>query len=374
MICHTFRFIVWFSLISGVTWASGDRPASLVGLASQADVVAIGIVKQIENTASWDQKIELQLTSVLQGTPGSLDIVVNLAHSSGGMFAGGVLTSTATGQKGVWFLKASGTGYQVMPIFENSVRPREVFIPISDAALQPVDSLGIGSQLLQYEVAAYMALSNPSVRDVSQLSSAILEAAPKDAAIAVASLQGSVSLDQHTMGLAISISLGSPAAVMQATDEWDTIKASSKFGILMTAIEGFPAVRSSEAIAAFERLIGLHSDISGFDRAVSSAFLAIGGATTAADSPLPTKAVLPGVVALLDSKDSDTQIRAASFLAFFTLFADANGDMPRTGVAGPLATEATRQFTPSNAAPMAATQYTAFWKAWWAQNRAKFGY
>jgi len=373
MICYAFRVIVLFSLIPGFTWASGDRPASLVGLASQADVVAVGIVKQVGT--EQNQQIELQLTSVLRGTPGSLDIVVNLAHSSGGIrSAGGVLSSTAAGQKGVWFLKASSTGYQVMPIFENPVRPREVFIPISDAALQPVDSLGIGSQLLQYEVATYMALSNPSVRDVSQLSSAILEAAPKDAAIAVASLQGSVSLDQHTMGLAISISLGSPAAVMQAADEWDTIKASSKFGILMTAIEGFPAVRSSEAIAAFERLIGLHSDISGFDRAVSSAFLAIGGATTAADSPLPTKAVLPGVVALLDSKDSDTQIRAASFLAFFTLFADANGDMPRTGVAGPLATEATRQFTPSNAAPMAASQYTAFWKAWWAQNRAKFGY
>jgi len=369
MIRHTFRVIVLLSLIPGLTWASGDKPASLVGLASEADVVAVGIVKQVGT--EQDQQIELQLTNVLQGTPGSLDIVVNLAHSSGGMFAGGVLPSTATGQKGVWFLKASSAGYQVMPIFENPVRAREVFIPISDSALQPGDSLG--SQLLQYEVAAYRALSNPSVRDVSQLSAAILEAAPKDAAMAAASLQGSVSLDQHTMGLAISISLGSPAAVMQAVDEWDTIQASSRFGTLMTAIEGFPAVRSIEAIAAFERLIGLHSDIAGFDRAVSTAFLDIGRATTAADSPLPTKAVLPGVVALLDSKDSDTQIRAASFLAFFTLFADANGDMPHTGVAGPLATEATRQFTPSNAAPMAATQYTAFWKAWWAQNRAKFG-
>jgi hypothetical protein len=133
-------------------------------------------------------------------------------------------------------------------------------------------------------------------------------------------------------------------------------------------------VRSAEAVAAFERLIGLHSDLPGFDRAVSTAFLDIGRATTAADSPLPTKAVLPGVVALLDSKDSDTQIRAASFLAFFTLFADANGDMLHTGVVGPWATESTRKFTPSNAAPMAATQYTAFWKTWWEQNRAKFGY
>ena len=367
---HVFRFLVLFTLIRGFAWASGDRPASLVGLASQADVIAVGIVKQVGTER--DQQIELQLTSVLQGTPSSLDIVVNLAHSSGGIrIAGGVLSSAATGQKGVWFLKASGTGYKVMPIFENPVRAREVFIPISDSALQPGDSLG--SQLLQYEVAAYRALSDPSTRDVSQLSAAILEAAPKDAAMAAASLQGSVSLDQHTMGLAISISLGSPAAVMQAVDEWHTIQASSKFGTLMTAIEGFPAVRSVEAIAAFERLIGLHSDIAGFDRAVSTAFLDIGRATTAADSPLPTKAVLPGVVALLDSRDSDTQIRAASFLAFFTLFADANGDMPHTGVVGPLATEATRQFTPSNAAPMAAAQYTAFWKAWWAQNRAKFG-
>jgi len=58
---HVFRIIVLFTLIRGLTWASGDRPASLIGLASQADVVAIGIVKQVG--PEQDQQIELQLTN-----------------------------------------------------------------------------------------------------------------------------------------------------------------------------------------------------------------------------------------------------------------------------------------------------------------------
>jgi hypothetical protein len=77
---------------------------------------------------------------------------------------------------------------------------------------------------------------------------------------------------------------------------------------------------------------------------------------------------------LLDSKDPDTQLRAARFLGYFTLFADENGSLPGTGVKGPLATADTQQFTPTKGSAITAAQYAQFWKVWWSQNYAKLGF
>ena len=133
-------------------------------------------------------------------------------------------------------------------------------------------------------------------------------------------------------------------------------------------------MRTPEAVSAFEKLIGLHSEIPGFDRAIGTAFVSIANATTAAGSPLSTKAVLPGMVGLLDSKDPNAQIRAASFMGYYSLFADKNGNITGSGIKGPFVTADTQQFTPSNVSTLTAAQYAGFWKVWWTQNQAKLGF
>lgn len=77
---------------------------------------------------------------------------------------------------------------------------------------------------------------------------------------------------------------------------------------------------------------------------------------------------------LLDSPDPQAQPRADWFFGYYTLFADAGGNILGTQVIGPLSSSATRQNMARSKSSLPVAQYTTFWKAWWSQNRASLGF
>ena len=83
---------------------------------------------------------------------------------------------------------------------------------------------------------------------------------------------------------------------------------------------------------------------------------------------------MPAIAILLDSKDTKAQLRGAAFLSYFSLFVDAQGNFPGTGVIGPFSTADTKQFTPRKDAAITPPQYAGFWKLWWSQNWRKLGF
>jgi len=364
--------VLTLAMVGVCAFGAGGGPVPLDVLAQQSDLVSVATLKRLTGGGGAQQQVELQLTNVLKGQASSLDLTATLPRSA--LAPTGVLLPNVIGQRGVWFLKAASDGYQVLPVFENPVLSREVFIAAPDASLSSPSGANIQQQLLNLKVAAYQSLPDPIQRDDFQLMSAIISSSPQDGAGAAAALMGSVSLQQHVMGLAASVRLGSPAAVSEVADELDALQSSPKFGHIIATLEGFPAVRTPEAVSAFEKLIGLHSVVPGFDHAISTGFLGIANATTAAGSPLSTRAVLPGMVALLDSKDPIAQVRAARFLGYYTLFADENGNNIGSGIKGPFATADTSQFTPQPDSTLTPAQYAGFWKVWWAQNKATLGF
>ena len=203
--------VTTFAIVGVYAFGGGGAPVSFADLAQQADLVGVGTVKGFTDGAQ--QQIELQLTNVLKGQAASLDLTATLARSAGLRSPTGVLQPNVIGQSGIWFLKVTSDGYQVLPVFENPVISREVFIAAPTASLSSPSGANIQQQLLNFEIAAYQALPGPVLRDDFQLMSAIINSDPRDGAAAAAALMGSVSPQQRVMGLAALIRLGSPAAV-----------------------------------------------------------------------------------------------------------------------------------------------------------------
>lgn len=137
--------------------------------------------------------------------------------------------------------------------------------------------------------------------------------------------------------------------------ELSVLRSNPRFGLILGAIGMYP--KDTSWIPLLQRLARLHTDGPGVDLAVAGALRKIG-----------TKAVLPAMADLLDSKDPAAKLAAASFFGVFTLLADAQGEIRDSAPIGPYATEQTRAFTPKAGTSIAASDYARWWKIWWSAN------
>jgi hypothetical protein len=364
---RTLAVLVLCAGTCALAFGGGDFPIAVSSLRKSSDLVAVCTLKSITTDPSG-QTIELQLRQILQGNAASLDLIARVALSRSLRGSGIILSSTSIGSTGVWFLKETASGYQVLSLFQDPAVPNDFFVPISAVSAQAPSTGPIDLALLNDQVQAYeSSQTTPTRRDDLRLLESFIDSNPQDAMSVARTMIGSPVLRVHGFGLAVAIRLGSADALSQVAAELDTLKSNPKFSNVLATIRGYPATLNQASVAALEKLIALHSDIPGLDDAASSALAGIGRAATAADSPLPRKAVLPGMALLLDSKDPNGQLRAARFFADFARFADENG-------IGPFATAATRPFNPSTGSGITPAQYAQFWKTWWAQNYAKMGF
>ncbi|HEX5432058.1 MAG TPA: hypothetical protein VFW83_08835 [Bryobacteraceae bacterium] len=142
------------------------------------------------------------------------------------------------------------------------------------------------------------------------------------------------------------------------------MRSSPKFFYICRAIGLYYKPHNESSISVLKQLVDLHSSAPGLDDAVASALRKIG-----------TKDIVPVVAELLDSQDPQAQLRAASFFGFYSLFADAKGDVVQGNlVKGPFATADTRQYTPRSGSSLTPSQYASFWKTWWLQNSSRLGF
>ncbi len=363
--------VLLFEAVSILARGGLGGPVATGDLQQKADVIAVATVTGIKDTAT-SVLVELQLASVLQGQAVSASLNATIPPGPPSPLRASLFASSI-GATGVWFLKNDASGYVILPLVLGYFSEKDLFIPIADASADSAPTGTIAHQILVYQTRWYQALPNPRPPDDQKIMASLVYNGGPDSSDVIIALKNSVSPSQHAFGLAAAIRLGYPGAVSEVADELDTLRSNSKFGEIVSTLEGSPPVRTPEAVSALERLIGLHSDIPGFDGSISTAFLHLANATTAAGSPLPTKAVLPGMIALLDSKDPTAQLRAAQFLGYYTLFADKNGNITGSGIIGPFGTADTRQFTPRKDSTLTPGQYAGFWKVWWIQNKAAIG-
>jgi len=85
--------------------------------------------------------------------------------------------------------------------------------------------------------------------------------------------------------------------------------------------------------------------------------------------------MLPILVELLDSRDSQAQLGAASLLGQFASMANSNGEIIQgVGSTHPFRSDETLRYLPRKDSTITVAEYVSFWKGWWAQNQAKLGF
>ena len=177
----------------------------------------------------------------------------------------------------------------------------------------------IDEQLLNYVISWYISVASPTVSDDHRLFANLQSANRQDALTAIGSIMSSVSLPHHVVGLssAIKLGLGAESAISAVAEELTALASSSKFPDLLGAIGTYYVPNQVSSLAALEQLIELHTSVPGVDAAAASALQKLG-----------SKAVASAMAELLDSQDQQAQLRAATFFGFYSLFADAQGNLP----------------------------------------------
>lgn len=362
------------ALIQGsisTVYAGFGGPVAISSLAKSADTIVVAnLIRIVQGPANLD--VEVQIVQTLVGSPNSTSITANVPV--GRRSPSGILEPAMVGERGVWFFRQVDGKYTVLPLFQGAFSGRELFIPVSGADFASTTTGSPIHQVLVYQLRWYQSLKNPTPTQDELLLKSLHESDNEDSIDVITTMRSSVAMNLHALGLAAAIHRGSPEAVISLSDEINLLKSNPRFSKVLESVEGFPPVQTSAAVSAFQRLIQANPGISKVDVACARALVRIGNSTTGGNSSLPGKAVLPALVDLLDSTSAEARFLAIRFLTFFTTFADATGSFPGTGVMGPFATDDTKLNTPRSDSVLSVDQYAAFWKVWWAQNRAQLGY
>ncbi|HEX5430973.1 MAG TPA: hypothetical protein VFW83_03340 [Bryobacteraceae bacterium] len=349
------QLAVWGAPISGKR-----KDVPLTVLRQRADVIVLATATQVGRNNPTSETVQLQVQRVLQGQAQSSLLSVQLKPPP--QLPGISLPSSAVGQLGIWFLKNGSDGYNVLPLVDGLYIQTEFFLPVNDSATATPPAGTVDQQLLAYLVRWYLSVPNPGPYEDRRLLSSLDAASRQDALAAIPGLLSSISLAHRTVGLAAAIHLGLPDALAVLQADIPKLSSSSKLFQIIQAIQTYrPAGTSS--IAPLQRLIESHAGVPGLDVAVGGVLRRIG-----------TRAIAPAMAELLDSKDPNAQLLAATFFGTYSLFADANGNFPDSGPVGPFATADTRQFTPQSNSGVTPAMYAEFWKTWWTQNYARLGF
>jgi len=337
-------------------------------LQQKASLIVVATVQQLVNGSSGEQTIHLQIQRTITGSPGSLSVVAYLMPPSGPMFIfpNGLLSQHAIGKRGLWFLTLEPRGYEVVPLIKGEyVTDTDVVLPVSDLLNSSPPSGTISQQLLAYLVGWYLSVPNPTGAADGLLMLCLADSNPQDALAAITPLTSSLSMDHRVIGLAAAINLGSDRAISTLASEISSVKARSKFPLILAALKSYPP-HGDTSIPVLKQLIGLNAGVAGIEGAAAAALAKIG-----------TRSVMPVMITLLDSTDPEAQLRAASFCGFYALFADARGNLnlAQTGpIIGPFANSETKAYTPRSDSSLGSAQYVQFWKMWWSDNKSKLGF
>jgi hypothetical protein len=353
-------------------WAGIGGVQAVGFLAQRADLVVVARIQEVIDRQFADgtssESIDLLVIRTLKGQVAEPSLVAKVVP--GMRSAIGILSRSFVGATGVWFLKDNAGVHEALPLTPGAFDGRDLFVPVR--VVDPVPTGSLGQQVLAYQLRWYESLPYPTPSEDDLVFQSLIHDRGQDAGDAIAALSSSAVPNHRVPGIAAAIRLGSSDALLQVARELETLRSRINFNLVLSNIRGYLGPQSPATVKAMEKLAALHSDLPGLDDAICTALAGgIGQGGISSATPNRIRAILPGLLLLLDSKDATAQIRAARFFAYFAQFADASEGIPGTGVIGPFACSDARRFDPAEGSTTNSTQYAQFWKAWCAQNRAK---
>lgn len=348
--------------------ALAQRLIPVTDLGRAADSIVLGTVESvIARGGVGSSEASVKLT-VMQSLKGSLDkgsVVVSVSTFDKRNAGPLSIPSDFVGKRGLWFLRLVDGKHRVLPRAQFAYSSEELFLPVSESQIES-DTRDFDALLLSCQVRWYLELRDPSFLVDNMLLSSFSkwhEGSPTESqvAIAVAPLIQSFSIPHRIVGLTAAIRAGSIPAMNLFVDSLSELRMDSKFPMLLFALSMYP--KDEKWRAPLDRLVKISAalDIPGLDAAVAGALSRIG-----------TKGAMAMMAKLLDSKDRQAQLAAASYFANFTFFADKDGVVAESGGAGPYATAETRAFTPRSTSTLTAADYSAYWRKWYAENKQRF--
>lgn len=355
-------------IVQSGLWAQFPHaPVRMHDLMQQADVIVIGTL-QASSLNGNIVNTQLQVRQTLKGQMPFVTVGVDLIPSRT-LAGGGAMPASLVGGTGVWFLKESNGGWQVLPRATGDfVRWEDYSLPLPNAAPIAPSSVvpgfaGADSSTDQFILAAmvgrYQSLPNPGRLDDLDLVDLGMWK-PADALAVAGVLQSSPKKDIQVIGLAAAIHLGVDDALTALATEATLLKDSPKFYEITDALNNFYVPKGESSIPPLQTLIAARLNVPGLDVAAGTALQRV-----------RTKKVLPAMALLLDDPDPNAQLRAAFFFVRFTRFTQADGSMPPSGPNGPFWTPETRAH---QTGMLPTADVVSFWKTWWLTHKAQLGF
>ena len=323
----------------------------------------IAVIARIENITRGTKTaiIQLRTIQVLKGSPISEVLFAEFLPNNAGISQPripGLFLRGGPGDAGVWFLKEGKSAYQVLPMASASYLDEDAFLPLNavDAATAPRGS--VAQHLLNLQARWYESTASVGTMEDAKLLVS-LGYAGADAVPVINGLIASARPVSHLIGLAAALRMGSVDALATVAQEFPTLRTNEKFRYVNQALQSYYMPETNSSFAALELILEAHSEMPNPDDAIASAMKRVG-----------TKAALPVLSQILDSKDPQARLRAASIFADFAQFADADG-VVRYGSPGPLASVTVYMNTPRKGSTASTEQYAQFWKQWWADHKSQ---
>jgi len=345
-------------------------------------VVALAALENVAVESKTAVRVQLRISRAIKGqaAPPTLTatLVLSPQMAARELREQDLMPKTRAEAIGLWFLSEKEGAFQVLPLASgNFIIWDEVFLPLpiydlrDPAAVIPgLTPLGDGVRQTVLAALVESFLSSPSPRGTLRaiVTVSLNQEDRQDSLAAADVLIASASPEHQILGLEAALRLGSDEVLPLLARKVEALRPHRMFPGVLFALGTEYKPNGEASVAPLLQLTSMHLGTADFDAAVASALRKIG-----------TRAIVPAMVELLDSPDQTAQLHAAHFLSEYALFADANGDLspikPGGGrPVGPWGTDATQANMPSRDSTRTPQEYAAFWKAWWAENKARLGF
>jgi len=347
-----------------------------VSLQEDADLIIVGTASG-RTQAGPILPFSIQVTRVIKGDPSIVGATVPVDWSYTPPPSKPLQSLPVAIGHGLWFLRSSGRGWQLLPTTQGTVAFSRTFLPMPAGPLPGSYAYRPGAPLsdkFASEVSAAIEAASAMSADWDYLHFGLLDQLHSPVIqVLYQRMASSSSTSERILGLSGLIRGGSAAALtsmLQAVSSFGSYPRET--GILLWSIQN--EFRTTDA-ASLVVLGGIAVD--------ASAPAALRTAAAHALAAVHSTTTLPYLAALLDAPNTDLHVEAVGGLASF-----ANGLPVQTS-----ATVASLQHlqlsgpapykTPETIANFALgkqaierkeSSYVMFWKTWWMQNRVGLGY
>jgi len=371
------NIIVAMLLTAPIGSATLIAPRSLTDLTAGADSIVVGTAMRVSQGGNG-VSLTLAIDRVLKGDVGMNGTIASVLWVITPADAAQAVTPTAASGPGIWFLQRASGGWTLLPVMQGSVPLSTSYFPVPPGPLVAAYAYGAASPLadkLACELGSAIESANGSYSiQMRTLHYGLLDQLGSSyVPVLYQRLAASASPAQRLLGLAGLIRGGSSGALVGLGQSASTLVANPKEGgTLLLSIRDYFRSTDTMSLNALAQLEG-SSDTNGALREAAAHALAA----------IHTVGTLPSLAALLDDVDSNLRAEAIGGLGSFAngLAIQTTSGVPSLAflqfpASAPYLTPATKAnfALGTRAIERNEASYLAFWKQWWAQNRAALGF